>query len=247
MKINTIIFPDGQPHVKISDLSYENNLTWPIRNPTELMQLVQISNAMDAMFAKKTSLYIPYLMGARSDRHMETQDSCDLRVVADIINLCGWKLVELLDVHSEVALQLINRSINQSNRFLVQTYNKPNSVLICPDAGAVKKVDKYLEWNKNLVDVIYCIKNRDPVTGKVKLKVLDADLCTGRDCVIIDDICDGGATFNAIRNQIYPLNSTLMVTHGIFSKGIKALNTFGEIITTNSYKLTEGVTTVCVQ
>jgi ribose-phosphate pyrophosphokinase len=54
--------------------------------------------------------------------------------------------------------------------------------------------------------------------------------------VIIDDICDGGATFLSIAEKINAKHLTLIVTHGIFSKGFSALEKrFNEIIVSDSY------------
>ena len=54
--------------------------------------------------------------------------------------------------------------------------------------------------------------------------------------MIIDDICDGGATFLAIAEQIKPKHMTLIVTHGVFSKGFAVLEKkFDEIIVSDSY------------
>lgn len=236
--ITEVSFPDGQPHIKITSVSaYEHvRLVWPIRNATELVQLLEISNALDGLLAVKAELVIPYLMGARFDRRMEHGDSVDLRVVADMINYCGFKRVNLFDVHSDVALQLIDRSHNHNNSRLVKEYHFPNSVLICPDAGAVKKVKDYAEWNDNIADVVYCIKSRDLSNGNISLQVMNPEKCENRYCVIIDDLCDGGATFIAIAKQIRAKSLTLIVSHGIFSKGLDGLSKhFHEVITSDSY------------
>ena len=129
-----------------------------------------------------------------------------------------FEKVFLYDVHSDASTLLIKNSINISNKELVMNYQKENAILICPDAGAAKKVGKYLEWNKNIVDIVYGNKHRDLSNGKITLKVLEPEKCIGRNCVIIDDICDGGATFLAIAEQIQASNLTLIVTHGIFPK-----------------------------
>lgn len=66
-----------------------------------------------------------------------------------------------------------------------------------------------------------------------------------KDFIIIDDICDGGATFINIASKIkeyykgfkYEPKIYLIVTHGIFSKGFKELSEyFDGIYCTNSYK-----------
>jgi ribose-phosphate pyrophosphokinase len=175
-------------------------------------------------------------MAARYDRLMLPGDSIDLKVIADLINSMHFEKVYLFDVHSDAATLLIRNAINISNKQLVEFYKKDNAVLICPDAGAAKKVDKYFGWNAGITEIIYCNKSRDLSNGMITLKVLEPEKCANRNCVIIDDICDGGGTFLAIAEQIKPAHLTLIITHGIFSKGFDALEKkFNEIIVSNSF------------
>lgn len=238
--IRTFLFPDNQPHIQLLDIleGDEVKVVCSLTDANVLLQLLQCANALDHAFARKCELHIPYLMGARFDRVMQSGDSFDLQVVANLINSCGFGKVVLYDVHSDVATALINRAVNRNNRFLVETYKQKDAVLICPDAGAVKKIKHYLEWNPNIVDVVYCTKSRDLSNGRLTLKVLEPEKCKGKNCVIIDDICDGGGTFLAIANQIEAKHLTLIVTHGIFSKGIEILiKKFDKIITSNSLSM----------
>jgi len=236
--VRVTIFPDNQPHINIQGVNEgeEVKVICSITDSVKMMQLLQVSNAIDNLFAKKKILVIPYLMAARYDRLMVNGDSIDLKVVADLINSCGFEKVYLFDVHSDVATLLINKAVNITNRQLVAEYNQPDALLICPDAGAAKKVSKYFDWNANIKDIVYCSKNRELSTGKLTLEVLEPEQCAGRNCVIVDDICDGGATFLAIAEKIKPSHLTLIVTHGIFSKGFAALEKrFDEIIVSDSY------------
>ncbi|MCL5460313.1 hypothetical protein M3M33_16875, partial [Loigolactobacillus coryniformis] len=78
-------------------------------------------------------------------------------IIADLINLCGFEKVYLFDVHSETATLLINNCTSVTNEIMVKAYNSVSeSILICPDAGAAKKISHYFEWNKNITDVVYC-------------------------------------------------------------------------------------------
>ena len=236
--IQFTLFPDNQPHVNIQGVKDGDDVKviCSITDSVKMMQLLQTANALDNLFAKKKILVIPYLMAARFDRLMQYGDSIDLKVVANLINSCGFERVFLFDVHSDVATMLINNAVNITNQQLVEQYKEPDALLICPDAGAAKKIGKYFDWNKNLKDIVYCSKNRDLATGKLTLEVLEPELCANRNCVIIDDICDGGATFLAIAEKIKPKHLTLIVTHGIFSKGFAALEEkFNEIIVSDSY------------
>jgi ribose-phosphate pyrophosphokinase len=234
----TFLFPDKQPHINIDGVNEndEVQVTCSITDANKLLLLLQCSNALDNLFAKKKELVIPYLMGARFDRLMQKGDSVDLKVIANLINGCGFEKVYLYDVHSDTSTVLIENSINISNAELVKQYTKEDAILICPDAGAVKKVSKYFDLNSNIKDVVYCNKSRDLSNGNITLKVLESDKCEGKNCVIIDDLCDGGGTFLAIASQIKPAHITLIVTHGIFSKGFDVFKgTFDEIIVSDSY------------
>lgn len=236
--IKRIIFPDNQPHVNIQNIQEgdEVKVICSITDAAVLIQLLECANAIDNTFAKKSILVIPYLMGARFDRLMQTGDSIDLKVVANLINSMQFAKVILFDVHSDVSTMLIDNCINISNEQLVKSYSKENAVLICPDAGASKKMGKYFEWNNCITEIVYCNKSRDLSNGAITLKVLEPEKCANRNCVIIDDLCDGGGTFLAIANQIEAAHLTLIITHGIFSKGFAALEEqFDEIIVSDSY------------
>ncbi len=235
--VKITIFPDHQPHINITNIAEgdEVKVICSITDTSKLLQLLETANALDNLFAKKKVLVIPYLMAARYDRLMQTGDSIDLKVVADLMNTCGFEKVYLYDVHSDVALLLIKNAIGITNENLVRCYDMPDAVLICPDAGASKKVGKYFGWNPNIKDIVYCSKNRDLATGNLTLEILEPEACKGRNCVIIDDICDGGGTFLAIAQKIQPAHLTLIVTHGIFSKGFDVLHKyFQQIVVSNS-------------
>lgn len=236
--IQFTLFPDKQPHINIKDIVEADDVTvtCSITDSVKMMQLLQTANALDNQFAKKKKLVIPYLMAARYDRLMVPGDSIDLKVVADLINSMRFEKVILFDVHSDVATMLIDHAVNITNKQLVELYQQADAVLICPDAGAAKKIHHYFEWNKNLKEIVYCSKHRDLASGKLTLEVLEPEACTNRNCVIIDDICDGGGTFLAIAEKIKPAHLTLIATHGIFSKGFTALEEkFNEIIVSDSF------------
>jgi len=236
--VKFLLFPDNQPHVNIEGIESgdEVKVVCSLNSSLVLLHLLQTANALGHLKAQKKVLVITYLMAARYDRLMVPGDSFDLEVIAQLINSCGFEKVLLLDAHSEVAVNLIRNSVSIKNRQMVESYTMEDAILICPDAGAAKKIKEYLDWNKNLKEIVYCNKKRELSTGKITLEVTNPEHCLNRNCVIIDDICDGGGTFLAIADQIKPKHLTLIVTHGIFSKGFATLEQkFNEIIVSDSY------------
>src|SRR5579871_1622271 len=119
--VRKIKFPDSQPHINIAEIKEadEVKVICSIVNSDILLQLLECANAIENAFAKKKVLIIPYLMGARYDRLMQTGDSIDLKVIAEMINSMQFEKIYLFDVHSEASTLLIKNSIAVSNRQLV--------------------------------------------------------------------------------------------------------------------------------
>ncbi len=72
-------------------------------------------------------------------------------------------------------------------------------------------------------------KSRNMATGQITETVVYADDLTGKACVIVDDLCDGGRTFIELAKVLRAKGAAkiaLVVTHGIFSKGKEPLNKY---------------------
>ena len=118
-------------------------------------------------------------------------------------------------------------------------------LLISPDGGALKKIYKVSEFLGG-ISVIECSKKRNVKNGQLEgFRVYEDDL-QGKDCLIVDDICDGGGTFIGLSKELKKYNTGnlyLAVSHGVFSKGLEELNQyFTKIFTADSFKtIDEGV------
>ena len=217
--------------------------------------LIELGIKHHSLKLKEISLYVPFFLGARSDRKFLTGQSNYLKtVICPIINSQNFSRVTVLDPHSDVLEACLNNFQKVSNVTFVKEVikNLENITLVSPDAGALKKIyDVALAVECN--DVIVANKLRDLKTGKIirtDVPGLNSDISfTGevrsKNFVIIDDIVDGGRTFieiaKAIRNtrskEIFNDNIYLVVTHGIFSAGFEELEKwFTGIYTTNSVK-----------
>jgi ribose-phosphate pyrophosphokinase len=239
--VKIITFPDGQPHMNVNESPHLSIVVCSITSPSKLLELQMLVDALRSSRKVVLSLHIPYLMGARYDRVMHQGDSFDLKVIATIINALNIRKVVLYDPHSDVAAALIENVKVVTNQKLVEAYDKEDAVMIIPDAGAAKKAFDYPKWNPKITDYVQALKHRDTKTGEIShTEIIGLDKCHERNCVIIDDICDGGRTFVEIAKilkgmQVAPKSITLIVTHGIFSKGFDELGMyFDQIITSNS-------------
>lgn len=242
----SFVFNGGEPHIKIlEELNGEDEVTITIRirSFNDVGMLLVATDALRRMEVEKIHLVLPYFPAARQDRVMVAGESLSVKVYADIINVQNYQSVLILDAHSEVTPALLNRVKNISNHNFVTLalaclQNEKEYVLISPDGGALKKIYKLSQF-LNGVPVVECSKKRDVKTGKLSGFKVYADDLEGKTCVIVDDICDGGGTFLGLAKELEKKNCgklMLIVTHGIFSKGLEKLTaTFDEVFSTNSF------------
>ncbi|MBE5320380.1 ribose-phosphate pyrophosphokinase [Pedobacter sp. MR2016-19] len=255
IEYKSFLFAGGEPHIKISnnfDASLPVTITHRINSFNDLGMICITVDALRRMGVKEIELFIPYFPAARQDRVMIPGEPLSVKVYADIINAMALASVTVFDPHSEVTPALLNNCVTVSNHeFIKQVTAKIGTEvkLISPDGGALKKIYKVSEFLGG-AEVVECSKSRDVKTGKLSgFKVYAEDLA-GADCLIVDDICDGGGTFIGLAEALKAKNAGklyLAISHGIFSKGFDELGKyFEQIFTTDSIKEVdhEGVTQI---
>lgn len=213
-------------------------LTTNITSSDILMELLLVTDALRRLDVKHISLTCKYFPYARQDRVCSPGESLSVKVVCDIINSQHYDSVTIWDAHSDVTPALLNNCYNVDCSGFVYRLPYNNTVLIAPDAGAVKKVFKVAQKFK--LPMIVAEKIRSPDTGEIFETKCDLpeEYCY-HDILIVDDICDGGRTFVELSKVLSTKttgNHSLYVTHGIFSKGFEELKEwFDAIYTPNSF------------
>ncbi|WP_108801698.1 ribose-phosphate diphosphokinase [Aquimarina sp. Aq107] len=244
IEFTSFVFNGGEPHIKISEKSIGNEvtITHRLNSFNDVGLLLVATDALRRMGVKLINVLIPYFPAARQDRVMVSGESLSVKVYADIINTQNYNQVMVFDPHSEVTPALLNNvKVIENYEYVKQCLNeiKEDVVLISPDGGALKKIYKVSEYLGG-IEVVECSKKRDVKTGKLSgFRVYEDDL-KGKHCVIVDDICDGGGTFLGLATALKEKNArklSLIVSHGIFSKGFEELNkSFDTVFTTNSFR-----------
>ena len=243
-----INFSDSQKQIKlffnnyssIDNVEIYSRMSWD-----DLQIIIAATQALREHGIKLIDLYVPYFLGARSDRKFEEGTSNYLKtVICPIINSQNYNKVTVLDPHSDVLEACLNNFVKIDNVFLISHFFNllgidDSPVLISPDAGALKKIYNVAE-KFNINDIVVASKHRDISTGKILGTEVPRDNFEGKNVFIIDDICDGGRTFIELAKKLKEKNSGkiyLIVTHGIFSAGIDVLKEHLDgIYTTNSVK-----------
>jgi ribose-phosphate pyrophosphokinase len=194
-------FSDGTLHMTFALNSLNRgiapiNIKWYYENDSELFTIICLAKK----FADhKKTLYMPYCPHARMDRVKNEEDTFTLKYFCEVINSLNFERVYVVDVHSPVALALLDNVINLSvetkinfamNNMFGLKENKENVVVIFPDEGAMKRYSQYIK-----VPYTFGIKERDWKTGEIiKYNLLNAEIVKDKKVLIIDDICSHGNT-----------------------------------------------------
>lgn len=241
-------FPDGQQSLDILESEVPVQTFHQLRtqfNPITIksrlnsfkdLELIICANqALKNIGVKNVKLYIPYILGGRSDRKFQEGGVNYLKdVICPIINQQNFDEVKVLDPHSDVIEACLNnftkltptqlytdviRDYITTNMDIDSTTEEIQKQLskvriVSPDAGALKKVFNIAKFLGFKEDIIIASKHRDLTTGNithtsVPLSVHDAD----KDLFIFDDICDGGRTFIELIKSINKIRSLSSAVH----------------------------------
>lgn len=230
--LEVTMFPDNTSQVwklsQVDDPSIKSvQISWDYQHEGEFMQLAQLKMLLDAN-NMLSLLYLKYLPYGRQDKAVSNDKTFALHTFARLLNSLKFGRIVICDPHSNIALELIDNSHATYPREQVKKVAKDLSVdLFCyPDSGALAK---YAGRNIYVYPYVYGEKVRDQLTGNIISYKLVGDVVDQK-VLIVDDICDGGATFKLLAAELFKAGAievNLFVTHGIFSKGIRTLKDSG--------------------
>ncbi len=220
-------FSGGECHLKfLTEFSEcdKIRINTRLNSSDDLMNLCLAVDAIRNMYVNYIEVFIPYIPYARQDRVMVPGEPLSIKVFANIINSLNLNKIIVFDAHSDVSVSLLNNCQNIANyemvKFFLKQLNLSDFVLVSPDLGAYKKVDKLAEKIGYKGNIATGIKVRDLSTGKIIKSDVNSDDLNGKACVVVDDICDGGRTFIELASALKLKNAGdlyFIASHGIFS------------------------------
>lgn len=245
----TINFSDGTRNIVIDMETYYKmtrteiiTLSVPAFSSDEaiLFELLMVGDALRALAMQKFSkvdILFNYLPHARADRRFEDGAAFPLGIfLKTLLIQFSYHIgtIYVVDAHNPKVVEKVINDFNrehpsQNPRVAFQQIHAKNqinhfvpagSVVVFPDAGASERYGKY--WSEYAT----ATKVRNPQNGHIEsFEVSDMakKQVAGKVAVILDDICDGGGTFIPLAKVLGPHAKELhlVVTHGIFSKGLK--------------------------
>lgn len=234
IEIKPTIFPDKTsqiwklPEDLLDQLhkDYIITVSWDFENETEFLWLAQLKTLLD-QYSPVVHLDMPYLPYGRQDKIVRNDKTFALTTFAKLLNSLKFTQVQVIDAHNNPRANMIENLVDVSPKLnILEAVNEATAdCILFPDEGASRRYACY--FNDNVC--VHAQKVRDQSTGKItSIKISGSVLA--RKVIMVDDLCDGGATFTMLAEQAYKDGAHsvhLYVSHGIFSKGKKVLRDAG--------------------
>lgn len=237
-ELKPTIFPDKTSqiwHLPEEILNADKiKISWFFEEEREIIDLLSFR----LLYRKDIELHIPYLPYARQDKEISNEACFNLELILNIFDLIQPTKVTALDVHNPEAFSHLPQEVFE-NILPVDFINRAASIIqpdfiLFPDKGAQNRYGQI-----GLIPQYAASKLRDKGTGIIKGIAIPVDIPKSGTILVVDDICDGGATFIELARALkevgnYDLN--LYVTHGLFSKGLDHLKLWYAEIFSVDYK-----------
>ena len=226
-------FKDGEIAVNISGTKFYKkhvNVLFSVGDcvNTSIMELFVILDSLRRMYGihVDVNIFMPYFPYARQDRMSKNCSSITSKMFADIIMMLCSKIqahIITMDIHAEqisgffdIAFSNWNITLRHIKESIFADIEEDNCVFVAPDSGAVNRTRGFMDEGNYSISIID--KHRT-APGQSKAKNLIGNV-EGKDCIIVDDILDGGGTLcNAV--DILKDNGAksvrAFITHGLFS------------------------------
>lgn len=228
-KVNIQTFSDGEIGVEFKE-SIRGRFVFLIQSTfapsNNLMELLLMIDAAKRASAYKVIAVIPYYGYARQDRKDRPRVAIGSKLVANMLTAAGADRVITMDLHApqiQGYFDIPVDHLDSSAIFIpyIENLQLENLTFAAPDVGSanrIREVASYFEC-----EMVICDKHRKRA-NEIASMVVIGDV-TGRDIVLIDDICDTGGTLAK--------SAGLMIEKG--ARSVRALCTH-PVLSGNAYE-----------
>jgi ribose-phosphate pyrophosphokinase len=218
-------FADGETLVRIEGDVRATDLyiVQPTSTPTNerLMTLALLADAARAADAARITAVIPYFGYARQDARNRPGEARSAQVAARVLAVAGIDRVVALELHSpalESAFEMPLTHLRADELMLsvVRGWRLADPVVVSPDAGGVKRAQRYATALAAPLALI--VKTRPADDVAVPLQALGE--VRGRACLIVDDMASTGRTIAGAAQAL--LEAGAREVHALFVHAVMA-------------------------
>ncbi|MDC0708530.1 ribose-phosphate pyrophosphokinase [Stigmatella sp. ncwal1] len=217
-------FPDGEHHVEVVEevRGCDVYLLQPLGPPVDphLMELLLLVDACRRRGAARVTAVVPYLAYARQDRRESRGEPLGARLLADLIRAAGVDRLVAVDLHSPAVEGCFSLPVEHLSAMpllaerLRQTVT-PDSVIVSPDLGAMKRAERYAALLKLPLAVVH---KRRMSGSQVQAHNITGDV-KGCAPILVDDMISTAGTIEAAVHALLEAGCepqvTVVATHSL--------------------------------
>lgn len=241
-------FSDGEFNFQIMENVRGSDvfIIQPTSPPSDqnLMELLIMLDTFRRASAERVTAVIPYFGYARSDKKDRPRVPIAAKLVANLITTAGAHRILTLDLHASQIQGFFDIPVDHlfAAPVIVDYFREnpiENMVVVAPDTGGAERARAYA---KRLdAGLALCDKRREKANVAEVMNVV-GDVA-GKNCLIIDDMCDTGGTICKVADALYNAGADKVYacfTHAVLSgKAVDNLtnSSIEKIIVTNTIPL----------
>jgi ribose-phosphate pyrophosphokinase len=187
-----------------------------------LMELLICIDALKRASSERVTAVIPYFGYARQDRKTDGRTPISAKLVANLISSAGADRVLTMDLHAGQIQGFFD--IPTDNMIaspvmvadILRRYQGKDLMVVSPDVGGVVRARSLA---KRIGADLAIVDKRRPEAGVSEVMNIIGDV-NGRDCILVDDICDSGGTLvnaAAALKEKGAVSVSAYITHGVLS------------------------------
>lgn len=251
-KVSINHFADGETLIELGE-SVRGKQVYIVQSTYQpvnerLMELLIAIDTVKRSSASDIVCIIPYFGYARQDRKAHPRQPITARLVADLLTSAGADRVVTVDLHAPQIQGFFSFPVDDMKTvpmmgqyFKNKGLDLENTIVVSPDHGGANRARQLAEI---LGTTIAIVDKRRPRPNVVEVQSVIGDV-SGKDCIVIDDICDTGGSLCAacdILKNHGAKDVYVALAHGVFSKdAIERIegSVIKELVVSNTIPLTE--------
>lgn len=218
-------FPDGETFLKLeSDVRGRDCFIIQATSPPvndNLMELLLFIDSLRRASANRITAVIPYFGYARQDRKAEGRTPITAKLVSNMIVAAGADRVLALNLHAEQIPGFFDVPVDHLSATQViarhfRALNLPNTVLVSPDVGNMKKANEFASIMGSEMAVID--KRRRAGDNIEAVRVIGE--VSGKNVLIFDDMIATAGTIHGAARLVKARGAQAVyvgATHGVFA------------------------------
>jgi ribose-phosphate pyrophosphokinase len=223
-------FSDGEFNFQIGEnvRGADVFIIQPTCPPTDqnLMELLIMLDTFNRASADRVTAVIPYFGYARSDKKDRPRVPIAAKLVANLITTAGASRILTVDLHASQIQGFFDIPVDHlyAAPIMVNYFNEnplDNLVVVAPDTGGAERARAYAK--RLNADLALCDKRRETANVAEVMNVVGE--VKGKNCLIIDDMCDTGGTICKVADALHKEGANRIFagfTHAVLSG--KAIN-----------------------